>query len=40
MRFPFPGLPSGWYVAALSSEVKPRGLVSRLYFDREIVIFP
>lgn len=39
MRFPFPELPSGWYVAALSSEVKPRGLLSRRYFEREIVIY-
>jgi nitrite reductase/ring-hydroxylating ferredoxin subunit len=37
-RFPF-GIPSGWYVVATSDELKPGELLSRRYFDREIVIF-
>jgi nitrite reductase/ring-hydroxylating ferredoxin subunit len=37
-RFPF-GLPAGWYVVATSDEVKPGEIVSRSYFEREIVIF-
>ena len=37
-RFPF-GLPNGWYVVAASDELKPGGVLSRHYFDREIAIF-
>jgi nitrite reductase/ring-hydroxylating ferredoxin subunit len=38
-RFPFPGLPSGWYVVAVSEEVKPRQIVCRSYFNRELVVY-
>ena len=37
-RFPF-GHPSGWFVVATSEEVKPGKIISRRYFDREIVIY-
>ncbi len=38
-RFPFPGLPSGWYVVAMSQEVRRGWIVSRRYFDRELVLY-
>ena len=38
-RFPFGGLPSGWYVVAASGEVKRGQIVHRHYFDQEIVIY-
>ncbi len=38
-RFPFPSLPSGWFAVATSDEVKPGQLVSRQYFDTELVIY-
>ena len=38
-RFPFPGLPAGWYVAALGRELSPGALLSRRYFGRELVLF-
>jgi nitrite reductase/ring-hydroxylating ferredoxin subunit len=38
-RFPFPGLPSGWYVVAVSDEVKRGQIVSRHYFNTDIVIY-
>ena len=38
-RFPFPGLPSGWYVVAVSEEVKCGQIVSRHYFDQELAIY-
>ncbi len=38
-RFPFPGLPSGWYVVALSEEVKRGQVVPRHYFDQELVVY-
>jgi phenylpropionate dioxygenase-like ring-hydroxylating dioxygenase large terminal subunit len=38
-RFPFPSLPSGWYVVAVSEEVKRGRIVSRHYFDRDLVIY-
>ena len=37
-RFPF-GIPSGWFVAATSQEVKPGQVVRRSYFEREIAIY-
>jgi nitrite reductase/ring-hydroxylating ferredoxin subunit len=37
-RFPF-GLPKGWFVVAASDEVKPGALLSRRYFEREIVLY-
>jgi nitrite reductase/ring-hydroxylating ferredoxin subunit len=38
-RFPFNGLPQGWYAVATSDELKPGGMLSRRYFDKEIVIY-
>ena len=38
-RFPFPGLPSGWYVVAVSEEVKRGQILSRHYFDQELAIY-
>jgi len=38
-RFPFNGLPQGWYVVATSGELKPGRMLSRHYFDREIVVY-
>jgi nitrite reductase/ring-hydroxylating ferredoxin subunit len=38
-RFPFPGLPSGWYVVAVSSELKAGALIARHYFERDLVIY-
>jgi nitrite reductase/ring-hydroxylating ferredoxin subunit len=38
-RFPFPGLPSGWYVVAVSDEVKRGQIVSRHYFNTDIIIY-
>jgi len=38
-RFPFPSLPSGWYVVAASEEVGRGQIVSRHYFDRDLVIY-
>ena len=38
-RFPFPGIPNGWYAVAASDEI-PRGkAVARRYFDRELVVY-
>jgi nitrite reductase/ring-hydroxylating ferredoxin subunit len=37
-RFPF-GIPTGWFCVATSQEVGPASLITRRYFDREIVIF-
>jgi len=38
-RFPFPGLPTGWYTVALSTELKPGGILTRRYFDQELVVY-
>lgn len=38
-RFPFPGIPAGWYVVAVSDELRPGALLARRYFDRELVIY-
>jgi nitrite reductase/ring-hydroxylating ferredoxin subunit len=37
-RFPFPGIPSGWYVVAASAEVPRGSVVPRRYFDRELAV--
>jgi len=37
-RFPFPGLPNGWYAVALSEEVRPGQIVSRDYFERKLIV--
>jgi nitrite reductase/ring-hydroxylating ferredoxin subunit len=38
-RFPFSGLPRGWYVAATSDELARRSVVARRYFGRDLVLF-
>lgn len=38
-RFPFSGLPTGWYNVALSDELAPGQLITRRYFGKEIVIY-
>lgn len=38
-RFPFSGIPQGWYVIATSDEVRPGQVVGRRYFDRELVLY-
>ncbi len=38
-RFPFPGLPAGWYVIAVSSELSPGAVISRSYFGGELVVY-
>ncbi len=37
-RFAF-GLPFGWYPVAWTAELEPGGLITRRYFEREMVIF-
>ncbi len=37
-RFPF-GIPQGWYAVATSDELKLGRIVTRRYFEREIVLF-
>jgi len=37
-RFPF-GIPIGWFVVATSREIRPGSLLTRRYFDRELVIY-
>lgn len=38
-RYPFSGIPSGWYVVATSNELKPGEVVGRRYFDRDLVLY-
>ncbi len=38
-RFPFPTLPSGWYAIAGSRELPPGGIVTRRYFERDLVLY-
>ena len=38
-RFPFSGIPCGWYVVAASSELEPGEVKGRRYFGRELVLF-
>lgn len=38
-RFPFPDFPSGWYVVGLADELPPGGVITRRYFDRELVLY-
>jgi nitrite reductase/ring-hydroxylating ferredoxin subunit len=37
-RFPF-GIPQGWYAVATSAELPVGGLLSRRYFEKELVLF-
>lgn len=38
-RFPFAGIPSGWFVVAVSDEVRPGQIVGRRYFGRDLVLY-
>lgn len=38
-RYPFTGIPSGWYVVAASDELRPGQVAGRRYFGRELVLF-
>ncbi len=38
-RFPFSGIPSGWYVVAASDELRPSSVISKHYFGRDLVLF-
>jgi len=38
-RYPFSGIPSGWYVVATSDELKPGAVLTRHYFGRELVLY-
>jgi nitrite reductase/ring-hydroxylating ferredoxin subunit len=38
-RYPFSGIPSGWYVAGKSRELKRGKILSRSYFGRELILF-
>lgn len=38
-RFPFPGLPAGWYVVAVARELRPGTVVARHYFGRDLVLY-
>lgn len=38
-RFPFPGMPRGWFAVALSSEVPAQGVVALRYFARELIAY-
>ena len=38
-RFPFPCLPTGWYAIALSQELKPGQILSRRYFERDLIAY-
>ena len=38
-RYPFTPYPNGWFIIAMSSEVKPGGLKPLRYFGRELVLY-
>jgi nitrite reductase/ring-hydroxylating ferredoxin subunit/putative sterol carrier protein len=38
-RFPFPSLPKGWFVVAMSEDVPPGEIVPLHYFGRDLVAF-
>ena len=38
-RFPFPVIPSGWFVIAMSEELRPGQVVPRRYFDRDLAMY-
>ena len=38
-RFPFPVIPTGWYVVAMSEELGRGEVVPRRYFDRELAMY-
>ena len=38
-RFPFPVIPTGWYVIAMSEELARGAVLPRRYFGRDLVLF-
>lgn len=38
-RYPFSGIPSGWYVVATSDELAPGQVVARRYFGHDLVLY-
>jgi nitrite reductase/ring-hydroxylating ferredoxin subunit len=38
-RFPFAVIPSGWFVIAMSEELRPGQIVPRRYFDRDLAMY-
>lgn len=38
-RFPFPVIPSGWFVIAMSEELRPGRIEPRRHFDRDLAIY-
>ena len=38
-RFPFSGIPTGWYMVGTSDELKPGAVLTRKYFGTELVLF-
>ena len=38
-RFPFSGIPSGWYMVGTSSELRPGTVLTRKYFGTELVLY-
>ena len=38
-RYPFSGIPSGWYVIAASDDLRPGDVVGRRYFGRDLVLY-
>lgn len=38
-RFPFSGIPAGWYAVASCDELPPGGVLSKRYFGRDLVLF-
>ena len=38
-RFPFRGIPNGWYAVAASDELPPGKAVARRYFGQELVVY-
>ncbi len=38
-QFPFPAIPTGWFVIAMSEELRPGQIVPRRYFDRDLAMY-
>lgn len=38
-RFPFSGIPSGWYMVGTSDELRPGTVLTRKYFGTELVLY-
>ena len=38
-RYPFTGIPSGWFAVASSTELKPGTVLARRYFGQELILY-